>query len=379
MDTQFENLHQLAMEMVSKAIIQKNEDYKTYQDLMKQAYEIECKAAYMLYGNPDIEPARSILFQSAANIASEIKMYDEAIKMVYAALSGKPPQHIAENLNDLLETIQFSRHMVKDKIEMSKNTLNISIYGPLVGSGIVLYDALKRKLDAVEKMLLRIIQRNKYPEIFNSGKLYDLKKSFPTFIQTMEAGCLSVGLKVGLDETKESNLLDRQLLETSIEDLATDVGFLNDDDLSSLKIRIGNDDYYNSIVELYREMLPDGKNITGINIMAALEDKSVNLHITKTKPEFPIERTSENDQDPVTTAEKGSELILEGYLKMADRRKKEPFVRLVLPTNNGREYKVYLDEATIDDVVSSYWDMHVALKVVKKGKQKLVYQDIMSV
>lgn len=374
MDTQFDILHKQAMDLVSKAIIQKNEDSKTYHDLMKQAYDIESKAAYMLYGETDLEPARSILFQSAANIASEIEMYDEAIKMVYAALSGNPPQHISQNLNDLYESIQFSRHLMKSNMEISKNTLNISVFGPGVGSGIVLYDAFKRRIDTVEKMLIRTIQRIKYPHSFISSKLYDLKKLFPTFVQSLERGCLSVGLKIALDEDKESNLIDRGLLETSIADLAEDVDLLNKDDLDMLKARINNDEYYKSIVELYRELLPDGNDITGINLVANLEDRSIDLHITRSKPDFVTDYDAVVILDPVETADKGSELILEGFLRMADRRKKEPYVRLVLPSN--KEYTVYLDESTIDDVVSSYWDMFVALKVYKQGKKKLLYRDI---
>jgi hypothetical protein len=369
-----EKLHLEAMKYVSQAIMLKDNKPNEYQKLMHAAFELEEKAAYTLYGRTDIEPARSILFQSAANIASEIELYDEACKMIYAALSGDPPFHIASNLNDLYETIQFSKHLQLENIEMSKNTINVSIYGSLVGSGIVLYEVFKQKVDAVSKMLIRSVQRIKYPDNFNTNKHYDLRKQYPIFVQAMGKGCLSVGLKLGLDESNESNLLDRHTIETSIEEFTQNVDLLNKEDYETLKARINNDDYYRSITEIYREILPDGKNISGVNITAQLEKETIELCITKTKPAISTEAYTEHDPDIVRDAEKGSELVLEGLLRMADNTKKEPYVKLVLP--DTKEYKIYLDESTIDDVVSSYWDDHVVLKVLKKGKEKLVYLDI---
>lgn len=374
MDIQIDKLHEKAMEYVSQAMIEKGQDSAKYSELMHAAFKIEQESAYMLYNQIDAEPARSILFQSAANIAKEIELYDEACKMIYAALSGKPPKHISSNLNDLYETIQFSRHLHLENMEISQNTINISIYGNSVGSGIVLYDSFKRKIDAVGKMMLRTIQRLTYPDVFSTNRHYDLRKKYPFFVQSLSKGCLSVGLKLGLDESKESNLVDREIMERSIEEFTRDIDLMNKDDYDTLRDKISNDDYYKSITEIYKEILPDGKDIRGVNISTKIDTETIELHITKTKPTILTEASEEHELDIIRNAEKGAELVLEGMLRMADNTKKKPYVKLVLP--NTKEYKIYLDESTIDDVVSSYWDDHVAIKVLKKGKEKLVYLDI---
>ncbi len=368
---QIDSIHNEAMTMVSQAMIVKQLDREKYTSLMNEALKLEEKAAYLLYDHIDAEPARSILFQSAANIASEVELYDKACKLIYAALSGTPPQHIVCNLHDLLESIQFSRHLNYENIEVSANSINVSMYGNLVGNGIVLYDVFKRKVDAIEKMVLRTIQRLKFPDCFSSNKIYELRKQYPIFVQSVGKGCLSVGLMVGLDEKNESNLVDREILDMSIKEFTKGVQLLNNENYEELKSMIGNDDYYKSITEIYQEILPDGTNISGVNISANIEDQPFDLFITKTKPSMFNEEHQADEMDVVSAAEKGSELVLEGYIKMADSTKKEPYVKLVQEDN--KEYKVYLEEATIDNVVSSYWDEYVSLKVRKKGKEKLVY------
>jgi len=343
---------------------------------MKEAYDIESRAAKMLYSETNMEPARSILFQSAANIAYEAEMHDEAHKMIYAALSGNPPQHIANNLNALQENIQFSKHLISENLEISKNTLNISIFGSTVGDGIVPYDAFKRKIDAVEKMLNRTIQRKKFPDTFVSDMMYKIRRQFPIFVQALEPGCLSVALKLGLDESNESNVVDRDMLESAIAEFATDIDLLNKDDFDALKTKINNDEYYKSITDIYKELLPDGTKIKGVNIVANVDETAIEIHITKTKQEMISLQTPLEDTDPILNAEIGSELVLEGHLKMADSTKKEPYVKLIL--SDDKEQKIFLDEATIDDVVSSYWDEYVAIKTLKKTKTKLMFLEIQS-
>lgn len=181
---------------------------------------------------------------------------------------------------------------------------------------------------------------------------------------------------MAIDESKESDLIDRNIIESSIADLVKDVELLNNDDLEQLQSRIQNVDYLNSIRDLYHEMLPDGKKIRGINIMTKVENETIDLHITKTKPDFSIDQEQDSDDDQANKAEKGSELILQGYLKMADSRKKNTYVKLVSVSDKEKEYKIHLDESTLDNVVSSYWDTLVTLKVIKKGKHKFEYVDI---
>lgn len=378
MDARIDKLHAEAMELVGKAMFLKDQDPSTYKKIMGDAFKIEKQAADLVYPKTEAEPGRSIIYQSAAHIAYDIERYEEAKDMIYSALSGTPPLRIATDLNNLLESIQFCRHLNQENMEISQNTLNVSLYGPCVGEGMVEWDAFTKRIAALRKMLMRIIQWNKFPTIFNSNKMFELKKDYPTFIKSLQPGCISVGLKVAVDETHESNLVDREIIETAISELAYDVELLNNEDFDSLKARIRNEGYYNSIVELYREMLPDGKNITGINLVAKVNDEPLTVCITKTKPEFEYQRETDSEQDPVVSAEIGSELILSGALRMADGRKNNPYVKLVVPSDPVKEYKVYLDEATIDDVVSAYWDAHVALKVLKKSKTKLVYLDIQS-
>src|ERR1700730_14912164 len=68
----------------------------------RKAYELEAQAAAAYATRLDAEPTRSVLFRSAATLALDCRLLPEAEKLVCTALSGNPPDNIADELRDLL-------------------------------------------------------------------------------------------------------------------------------------------------------------------------------------------------------------------------------------------------------------------------------------
>lgn len=115
------SIHRQAMLLVREA----NEELQKMQveafvDISKKAFNLERDAARALLSNWDAEPTRSVLFRSAATLAFNIGEFDEAKKLVYQGLAGKPHSELAVELNYLLERINeaveqsYSQKMVAE-------------------------------------------------------------------------------------------------------------------------------------------------------------------------------------------------------------------------------------------------------------------------
>ena len=104
--------HHYAMELADKADRAKRlgrmEEAKAF---FKEAFDHESLAALKLQNRNSVEPTRSILFRSAASLAIECEELREAERMIAYGLIGMPPNEIAEELRDLLEKVNFQRHL----------------------------------------------------------------------------------------------------------------------------------------------------------------------------------------------------------------------------------------------------------------------------
>jgi hypothetical protein len=77
------------------------------REQLRQAFEQERQAAQLSAAQLDLEPTRSVLHRSSAALALECGALREAERLIAAALSGNPPEEIAEELRDLLEQVYF--------------------------------------------------------------------------------------------------------------------------------------------------------------------------------------------------------------------------------------------------------------------------------
>lgn len=76
---------------------------------LRQALERERQAAELAAADLALEPTRSVLHRSAATLAWQCGEYREAERLITTALSGSPPETIAEELRDLLLQVYFEQ------------------------------------------------------------------------------------------------------------------------------------------------------------------------------------------------------------------------------------------------------------------------------
>lgn len=130
-------LHDEAMALAEMASVAKlRGDLEQAGKLLRQAYGKESKAAELITHELSLEPTRSILFRSAASLAIDCNELREAERLIATALSGNPPAPIAEELRDLLEQVNFSRHLDLRGITLAPEELQMSIAGRTIGVGM---------------------------------------------------------------------------------------------------------------------------------------------------------------------------------------------------------------------------------------------------
>ena len=110
--SQIKELHEKAMYLAEMAVVTKLQgDFERANQLFRQAYENEAKAARLMPEEPSPEPTRSILYRSAASLALDCNEYREAERLIALGLAGQPPEEIAIELRDLFDKVNFQRHL----------------------------------------------------------------------------------------------------------------------------------------------------------------------------------------------------------------------------------------------------------------------------
>ena len=124
-------IHEKAMKLSQEAIMARiwNDETKA-QMLYKQSFDLEREAAYTYAERFDKEPIRSILYRSAASLAIECHLYQEADLLIQQGQSNDTPMDV---MNDFQE--------LKDKMKV----LNIAQEQPFWISGVL------RRVDADKK------------------------------------------------------------------------------------------------------------------------------------------------------------------------------------------------------------------------------------
>ena len=108
--SEIKDLHHQAMRLADQAADLRRRGEETEADArLRQALEHERRAADLAAPDRALEPTRSVLHRSAATLAWQCGEYREAERLITTALSGTPPETIAEELRDLLLQVYFEQ------------------------------------------------------------------------------------------------------------------------------------------------------------------------------------------------------------------------------------------------------------------------------
>jgi len=111
------DFHRQAMDLAEMAFTAKlRGNLQQTGELFRQAFEYERKAAKLSANDINAEPTRSVLHRSAASLAIDCGELREAERLIAIALSGNPPDEIADELRDLLEQVYANLNGEDDQL-----------------------------------------------------------------------------------------------------------------------------------------------------------------------------------------------------------------------------------------------------------------------
>lgn len=123
--SQIQELHKQAMDLAEAAFTAKlRGDLKQALQVSRQAFEKESQAAALIANQLDAEPTRSVLHRSAATLAIECGEFRAAERLIAIALSGNPPQEIAQELKDLFIKINLRPYLERHGLTFDEEKLS---------------------------------------------------------------------------------------------------------------------------------------------------------------------------------------------------------------------------------------------------------------
>jgi hypothetical protein len=134
-------IHEKAMALSQEATMARiwNDETKA-QILYKESFDLEREAAYIYSERFDKEPIRSILYRSAASLAVECLMYQEADLLIQQGLSSTTPLDVINDFRELKEKIDQelleSLDLVKQQRRMKDKNDTITFIGYLQSANV---------------------------------------------------------------------------------------------------------------------------------------------------------------------------------------------------------------------------------------------------
>ena len=287
----------------------------------------------------EFEPTRSVLHRSAASLALECDETREAERLIGRALSGNPPDEIAEELRDLLEDVYFRRHLSLRGIALQPDEFQLSLEGAAVGLGIAPTNYFLPRIRDVETLLFRTAERMKGRKFRESGRRpKELSEELELYVSVPRAASFAVSFRIGgpqLELDLEGGGFPREVI-TNVFDC---LDLLSAGRLDQLEERIPDEPYLRNFVGLAEQIAPDGDRIkrVGFTVTTALGERHVVLapkHNRRhaTAPVLKTLERGENVEVVGTLLEANAKSTERGRIQVVDDQGKTH--RITIPRGN---------------------------------------------
>lgn len=332
---------------------------KRYED----AYVLEKEAAMAAIKLKMSEPAISILLKSAASLAMRCMLNREAERLISLALSGEPPMEIAEELRNMLETVNFKRHLDLKGVVLQEDEVQLVIAGKGVGYGYAKSDDLLNRVEAFQKLAVRTIERRGGRPFRKAGGISkELKNVCQPYITAPIAASMAFRMKFG-------NLASMQLsgfnsFEEIIDDISDNIELIGKGDLVAVKKNIVDNSYLGNFIGLTKQLAPDGENIKLFGITSAKRGEERMVQLTRHKSEFSfiIKQIEMTDDQDVEANHKN----VVGVLSAADSLGK-----VKITTNGGDKVSISVPVG-LSDIVKTYWEEDVCITFRENKKERIL-------
>ena len=362
-----DQLHEQAMDLSDQADVAKKQgQHEEASKLYNQAAQLEARAARYFENDFTAEPTRAILYRSAAALAIDAGDKATAKRLIHQALAGFPPQEIENELTELLDRIDFERHLAADNIALQPEEMQFTINGNSVGDGISLADIFLSRVKVVEKLIQRTAERL-------SGIIFraqgppraDLANKYSVYMSPPREGSFAVTLRLGLQQYLPLDGMTDQPKRV-IDEVLQGITLVEQENYEELERLITNQTYRENFIGLTRLMAPDGDKVKYVGLTAERDGKEIQVTIRRNRKEIQLLPTGQSAQ--ALTQDQEEIPPITGQLLLADNRprKRRGIGEIHLIAENGTEVTIKVSDG-MTDIVRSLYDEVVTVEGYRKG------------
>lgn len=358
------SIHNEAMDLAENAFIaQRAGKSKRARQLFRQAFILEREAAELVADDLKAEPTRSVLLRSAASLALDSGEHRECERLIAIALSGSPPSGLCDELRDLWEKANFSRHLQLRGFELFPGELQMSLAGgTAIARGFAESAQFLRRADTMEKALIRTAERKQNIPFRESGSTK--ARGFEVYFSVPMAASFAIAVRIGtLERTNELRTVNGpeevfQGPDAIVDEFLVCLDEFNHGDRKALQKRIDEPAYFNNFVALARKLSPDGEKIKQVGFTAVRATKETSVALTK--PPAETWTVSADDESKIVT--------LTGILRAADGLSTHRMHRFSLEGDDKLATDVIVPKGMLEDIVKPHWGSPVVVKAEKRGE-----------
>ena len=358
------------MELVEQALLERNKGcLSTSNEFLQVAFYKELEAAMLLERKLTLEPTRSVLFRSAASLALECGDILKAERLIAQGLSGDPPSEIAEELRNLLEDVNFRRHLKLRGITLEPDEFQFSLEGSAVGFGITNSSHFVDRIRYVETSVYRTAERLlKRPFRESGGPKKALKEELELYLSVPRAASFAVTFKLGRgDQLKIPGMDSTQKVVDEVIDCFE---LFESGRVDELKTRIPDPAYYRNFIGLAKSIAPDGKNIRTVGLTTFRNNEERNVALKRT-----VKQAQRAEMVSGDAGRKAKEIVnVQGTLLFADALKQKKGL-IQVRDGAGKINKIRVPEGMMGDIVKPLWECEVMVTGFKK-KNTIYLEDI---
>ena len=364
--TDITQLHRNAMEFADQAAVERRRgSHDRALELTRRAFELERDAAREIENQLEFEPTRSVLHRSAASLALGCQEVREAERLIGRALSGSPPDEIAEELRDLLEDVYFHRHLSQRGVVLQPDELQLSLEGKTVGLGMVPTSDFLPRVRDVEALIFRTAERMSGREFREAGRRpKELVKKLELYVSVPRAASFAVSLRIG---SAQRALPGMSFPREVIADLFDCFELLNAGDLQELEQRIPEETYFRNFVGLAEKIAPDGQRVRRVGFTAITNQGERRVALSPRQERIRGDAISPKptESEPIPIAE------VQGILLEADATSLQQG-RIQVVDDDGRSHRFNVPRGMMSDIVKPMFEERVIVTAQRKGKHLLL-------
>jgi hypothetical protein len=370
-------LHQKAMELADRAAeARRAGDVNACERLTAEALKHEAEAAWKVARESDIEPTRSVLFRSAATLAIECRELRVAEQLIGGALSGTPPQEIAEELRDLLEEVYFQRHLEVRGVTLAPDEVQMTLEGDAVGFGMARSDAFLQRVGYLGTLIYRTAERLQGRPFRVAGrKKRQLAETLELYLSVPRAASFAVTLRLGQRAQMEMDLPGVDLTSKTMKEVLFGLDLVSRGDSGALQERISDEDYRLNFIGLAECLAPDGQDIRSVGFTTTADQGRTVVALATPRKQMRVRmRNGPREMPPETRGQhiemapeaQGQHIEIQGTLLEADATKqKEGIIEVV--DKASQTHKVVVPRGMMSDIVKPMFEEEVIVSAILRG------------